>query len=399
MGTTDSEHSSDNYDFPTNSINSTPESSSQQTKPTFRPPEGKNKVHHFFSWLKFKHSQLSKKQKMIVILTILILLGGGGFGSYALYKHFHKPLPSSISKKFKPSTEASHLTGVQVDPALNKRPVTGIIIENSPDARPQSGLNSAGIVFEAVAEGGITRFLALYQEAQPDYIGPVRSVRPYYLDWLMPFDASIAHIGGAPQALSDIKAFGVKDLDQFFNSQAYDRVTTRYAPHNVYTSMAKLDSLNQSKGFISSNFTSLSRKPDSPAPIPTAKTVDINVSNSVLYNSHYDWDGNTNTYKRSEGGAPHIDEKTGAQISPKVVMALVMSRGIASDGQHTEYGTTGSGTVYIFEDGLIKEGTWLKADRKGQFTFKGADGADIKLNAGQTWLTMVDSPSSVAYKP
>ncbi len=119
---------------------------------------------------------------------------------------------------------------------------------------------------------------------------------------------------------------------------------------------------------------------------------------SYLYNVHYDYDPATNSYKRSEGAAPHVDERSGAQLSPKVVVALVMGRGIASDGQHTNYGTVGSGHMYVFQDGVSTEGTWSKADRKAQFTFTDSGGAPIKLNAGQTWITIVDA-GTVAAKP
>lgn len=362
--------------------------------------------HSKWEWLKLKHANLSTKQKVLVWLIIAALLFVGTAGTYALYKHFHAPIPNAqgvvVTKKPaqapKPTTEASRLTGVQVAPELNKRPVTGIMIENSPDARPQSGLNDAGVVYEAVAEGGITRFLALFQEAQPSYIGPVRSVRPYYLDFLMPFDASIAHVGGAPQALADIKSFGVKDLDQFYNSAAYTRITQRYAPHNVYTSFANLDALNTSKGFISSSFTGFVRKKEAATPQPTAKSINFAIS-SLLYNVHYDYDAATNSYKRSEGGKPHTDEKSGAQLSPKVVIALVMSRGIASDGQHTDYGDVGSGHMYVFQDGTLTEGTWSKADRRAQFSFTDASGKPLQLNPGQTWITLVDNTGSVTYAP
>lgn len=370
--------------------------------PTFVANPNRGKAHHFFSWLKFKHSNLNAKQKKIVLLVILVLIAGGGFGTYALYKKFHRPLPSTVAlpvKQAKPTTEPSRLTGVEVNPELNKRPVTGVIIENSPSARPQSGLISAGIVFEAIAEGGITRFLMLNQEAQPDKIGPVRSVRPYYLDWLMPFEASIAHVGGAPQALQDIKTLGLRDLDQFHNAGAYERVKYRFAPHNMYTSTAKLDGLNQAKGYSSSNFTGFTRKKEKAVTPPPARLIDINISTSATYNSHYDYDPATNSYKRSQGGGPHNDEQTGAQLSPKVVIALVMTRGIASDGQHTNYGTVGSGKAFVFQDGTMHEGSWSKADRRAQLVFKDAAGAVLKLNPGQTWLTMVDAPTSVVFKP
>ena len=107
------------------------------------------------------------------------------------------------------------------------------MIENSPDARPQSGLKAAGVVYEAIAEGGITRFMALYQTSKPELIGPVRSLRMYYLDWFAPYSASIAHVGGSLNALTEARSGKYRDLDQFFNSQTYWRASDRYAPHNV----------------------------------------------------------------------------------------------------------------------------------------------------------------------
>ena len=370
----------------------------------------------------FKRTEMSKKKWAMLIVVLLVLLAAGGYGGLKLYKHYStfSEAKTAVTKTVKTvsppiTTGPSPLTGAEVDLSLVARPVTGIMIENSLEARPQSGLKDAGIVYEAIAEGGITRFLALYQEARPDYIGPVRSVRPYYLDFLMPFNASIAHVGGAPQALADIKTFGIHDLDQFANGNSYTRITQRFAPHNVYTSFDKMDALNAAKGFKYVEFTAFPRKKDTPTiskpvtaattattvatttPIPIVNTIDLAISGPG-FNAHYDYDTTTNTYKRSEGGAKHIDEKSAVQLSPKVVIALVMQRGIAADGQHTNYTTTGNGKMFVFQDGTITEGTWSKPDRTTQFVFTNAAGQPVKLNAGQTWVTLVDKSANVTFK-
>lgn len=301
----------------------------------------------------------------------------------------------------KPTTVASTLSGLQVDPAINDRPVTAVMIENSPDARPQSGLDQAGVVFEAIAEGGITRFLALYQDTAPDYLGPVRSVRPYYLQWLHGFDAAVAHVGGSPQALADIKAWGVKDLDQFANSGSYTRISSRYAPHNVYTSIANLNGIEAKKGYGASRFTGFPRKPDTPSKQPDARTIDLAIS-SGLYNSHFDYDPANNRYIRSQGGAPHMQlnrDGTQVQITPRVVIALTMQKGVEPDDLHTAYTTIGSGAMYVFQDGIMQQGTWSKTAGASQFTFADAQNKPLKLNAGQTWITVLDSPAKVSAKP
>lgn len=308
----------------------------------------------------------------------------------------------------KPVVYVSPLTGVEVkDQALTKRTATAIMIENSPDARPQSGLRDAGVVYEAIAEGGITRFLTIFQEAQPQYIGPVRSIRPYYLDWAAPFDTPVAHVGGSLDALQQIRSgsAGLRDLDQFANASTYTRITQRYAPHNVYTSFAKLDALNQKKGFTTSTFTGWERKKAKPIAVPTAKSIDFKIS-SFYFNVHYEYDPLTNTYMRSEGGKAHVDilsadDKAPAQLHPNVVIATVIpySYGAANDGYRSTYSVNGTGKAYVFQDGDVVVGTWTKADRKSQMIFKDSTGAVIKLNPGQTWVSVVSDAPSVTYKP
>ena len=143
----------------------------------------------------------------------------------------------------------SPLTGAETTEDATKRPVTAVMIENSTDARPQSGIKDAGIVYEAVAEGGITRFLALYQESRPGLIGPVRSIRPYYVEWASAYDPAIAHVGGSYRARQMIGSgsYGL-DMDQFSYGSYYWRTADREAPHNVYTSFDKLDALRSSFG-------------------------------------------------------------------------------------------------------------------------------------------------------
>ncbi|HEY0891895.1 MAG TPA: DUF3048 domain-containing protein, partial [Cellvibrio sp.] len=283
-------------------------------------------------------------------------------------------------------------------PELNNRPVIGVMIENSPEARPQSGLNQAGVVFEAIAEGGITRFLTLWQDTEADYVGPVRSVRMYYLQWAQGFDAPIAHAGGAADALAYIKSAGMKDLDQFANAGPYSRVKSRFAPHNLYTDITKLRELSVKKGWQNSTYTGFARKStEAPATTPTATSVDMVIS-GVNYNVHYDYDQASNSYKRVMAGKPHIDERSKAQLSPKVVVALVVPYNVASNGIHSNYKTIGSGKAYVFQDGGVTEGVWEKTSPTSQITFGDANGAPLALTPGQTWITAVGAASNVSFK-
>ena len=335
------------------------------------------------------------KKAFLVILSIIILLLGGGT-TYLILSHQAKSVSNAtVTEKTQAEAEPepihyySPLTGLEVaDEASKTMPVTGVMIENSPDARPQSGLKNSGIVFEAIAEGGITRFLVLYQQEKPSLIGPVRSLRLYDIDWFAAFDASIAHVGGSYYALQEVRNGSYRDIDQFFNSSYYWRSSDRYAPHNVYTSSEKLDALNASKGYTSSNFTGFTRTDASPSEVTNATSIDITIS-SYLYNSHYDYDASTNTYLRSQAGEAHQDREDG-QITPKVVIAMRVDEiTVYEDGYRQKITTIGSGSAVIFQNGTVTNATWAKTSKTSQITFTDANGNDVPLVRGQTWIAAV----------
>lgn len=342
-------------------------------------------------------------RKEWIVAAVVVLLIGGGVAAYALT---HKPKPATIQPipkvTSKTKTVPSTLTGLPVDPIVNKRTVTGVMIENSLPARPQAGLSDAGVVFEAIAEGGVTRFLALYQDTAPNNIGPIRSARPYYEEWALGFDAGYAHVGGSPDGLADIKKWDVRDLDQFANPGYYHRISSRYAPHNMYSSIPTLNQLEVKKGYVTSHFTGFARKKPAPSKHPDAASIKFTLS-GPYYNVHYNYRAKTNTYLRNEGGAPQIDANTHKQIAPNVVIGLVMPYHLGaldtSGAYYSEYSTIGDGPAYIFQDGTVTKGRWYKSSRTSQFQFKTASGKTIGLNPGHTWLTALGSVNDISYSP
>jgi hypothetical protein len=337
----------------------------------------------------------SHKKLAIALAVILVLVVGGGVatGLYLLNQKEPAPVPQAAVQAPEPEPEPvkyySPLTGALVESeGITKQAVTAIMIENSPDARPHSGLKNSGVVFEAIAEGGITRFLVLYQEQKPQLIGPVRSLRMYYVDWLAAFNASVAHIGGSAAALAEVRNGSYRDIDQFFNAGAYWRATDRYAPHNVYTSFERLDALNAAKGYTTSDFTGFVRADSEASATPTATTVNVTISGPA-YNSNYLYNAASNSYDRSQGGAPHTDREEG-QISPRVVIVMKLPmKTVFEDGYRQQIDTIGSGAATIFQDGVVREGTWAKASKTEQLTFTDAAGETIPLARGQTWITAV----------
>lgn len=335
-------------------------------------------------------------------IILVILTGLGSFVVWATSPS--APIAQIIEKAQEPELPVpekvyySPLSGKKVkDENTTKRQVTSIIIENSPNARPQSGLQDAGIIYEAIAEGGITRFAALYQESRPALVGPVRSLRPYYVAWLRPYDATFAHVGGSLNALKEVRNGKYKDIDQFFNPGAYYRSSDRFAPHNVYTSFDRLDALNKSKGFTSSKFQGWPRKPDAPDPAPNAKRISVNISGDA-YNSSYLYNAASNSYLRSQGGEPHVNRESKKQLSPKVVvvMEVVMNLGF-EDGPREQIRTSGTGEAYIFQDGSVEKATWSKKDSTSPLKFI-KNNAPIQLNTGQVWITAIPGEGSVTWQ-
>lgn len=345
-----------------------------------------------------------RHRKLSIVLGAILLLLVSGTATFALL--YQKPVetkPVAVAQPApqpKPVVYYSPLTGMKVkDEATTKLPVTGVMIENSPDARPQSGLKDAGVVYEAIAEGGITRFMALYQEAKPQLIGPVRSVRQYDLDWLRPYNAGLAHVGGSAAALKIIRSGNPwRDLDQFFNGSYYWRSTDRYAPHNVYTSFQKLDALNKAKGYTTSSFTGFTRTDGAPAAKPDATQIAINFS-SALFNTAYTYNPKANNYTRYQAGAVHNDREKGA-ITPTVVVAMHVNEStIMQDGYRESITTSGSGKATVFQNGTAEDATWHKADQASQLYFTDDSGKVIALDRGQTWIAAVpNNEGSVSWK-
>ncbi len=345
-----------------------------------------------------KKGPLTKKEKIYFTITIFaILLIGGGL----IWWMNSQPWLYAVEGSNAPVKEVKYyslLNGLQVDSEeAIKRTVTAVMIENSPDARPQSGLAEAEVVFEAVAEGGITRFIALYQNSQPGLIGPVRSLRPYYAEWAAAFDPSVAHVGGSPEALTMIRSgnYGV-DIDQFFNAGSYWRAADRYAPHNVYTNSERLNTLNAAKNKKVSSFAFAPRIDEKKVETPNATAISVSVS-SGLFDVSYAYDAASNSYHRRQGGVAHTDREKG-QIAPKVVIAMKTNISIAADGQHRIITTTGSGPAYIFQNGTVVQGTWSKAGTKERLTFNDDQGKEIPLVRGQTWITTVAMDRNVSWQ-
>lgn len=341
-------------------------------------------------------------KKKVIAIIIALLVGAVGLFLWQTKVFAPKTAKEEVKQEEKSGPVRSELTGLETTADKAKRPITAVMVENSPEARPQSGLKDAGVVFEAVAEGGITRFVVLYQEAQPDLIGPVRSIRPYFVEWAAGFDAGLAHVGGSELALNMVKSGDyVADLDQFKAPEGiFWRSEDRVAPHNMYTKMSGLDKYMAKLDKKKSDFQSWDRQAlnsdKTESDLPAAQAIRLPVSTGIFEVS-YHYDTASKTYQRFQGGEAHQDREKG-QISPDVVIAIMVNQKLSADGNHMDIETTGTGKAYIFQNGKVQEGNWGKSNAQTNISFTDGQGNKIPLKSGQTWITAVDNSREVIWE-
>lgn len=370
-----------------------------------------------------------KTAKMVLYIIILLIFFGlvCAITIITLIATRDPEDSSNVDRVEYPDPIYSTLTGEEIsDAALNNSPTFCVQIPNGTDgARPQAGLNQAAVVFEAIAEAGITRFAAIYQNFNLSAIGPIRSLRPYYLEWDLPFDCTIVHSGGSDEALAELRSTGARELDES-NVYMWRETGSSRTWNNLFTSSADLLRYNTDRGWTTSSIKAFSRyTPDENDQIlaenlscvdtedETAESCDttaitnirINFSGVPAYNTIYQYDAENNRYLRSyANGEEHLtytcpdnlyqprtttDCGEPTQVAPKVIVAMFVNEGKMSDGYHENITTIGSGSATIFQNGEVIEGTWQKSSAKDQIIFRDNSGNLIKFAPGQVWIAAV----------
>jgi len=269
-----------------------------------------------------------------------------------------------------------------------------VSIDNQGDIPfPQGGLSDAQLVYELPVEGGVTRYLAVFWEADVDLIGPVRSARDYMLDCFVPHDAILVHVGGSPQALSDIqKNSNIDYLNAMINaSSIFEELTSD--PKNwqdTYTTGEKISDFVTSKGI--SQATDVSILPQYNDKMAKAtEGLDTNIIN-ITYNPDsvcaYIYDTEKMLYYRNRNGTSHIDRNTDKPFAvANIIIQKVDSRIIDGDSEgRLEVDMVGSGEGYFISGGKSLDITWEKTGRFEATKYYDLDGKEIVLNPGNTWV-------------
>jgi len=389
------------------------------------------------------------KQKFVVTMLIglaLYLIATGL--SFAGFSYIGKSVSSGTTPATKngsqehfvidpstPKTEACPINGKfftkqEKDVWSTRRPLA-VMIENHSDSRPQSGLSSADVIYEAVAEGGITRFMGVFYcgiAAKSVNLAPVRSAREHYLGWVLEYDALYNHVGGAglcnddtvddrAKALCHIQQYKIKDMDQFGISfptcyRNYDRLDHTVATeHTMVCVTDKLVSLAKQRGWTNVDATGVSwdkafqpwKFKDDAKENERGSATSISFVAWKGYEKEYGvrWDYNkmANVYKRFNGGVAHTDLETKEQLSAKAIVILFAKEtGPVDDHMHLLYANIGSGDAIVFQDGKATKAVWKKETKNARTKFfDAATNKEIVLTRGQIWIEMLPIGTTVTY--
>jgi hypothetical protein len=259
-------------------------------------------------------------------------------------------------------------------------------IENSPDARPQAGLEVADVVYEEVVEGAITRFAAIFNSIVPDIVGPIRSVRDMDPNIVWPLGGVFAYSGGAPGPNAHIHDAPVNPVDESATGTAMYRDRGRAAPHNLFGFGQPLFDRGGQPVPPPPLFTYLAAGETWTAPEPV---LSARIGFSAGYDPTYTWDAATGTWKRAYGATPFMTA-SGVQVAPQNVVVQFIEYPGYSDGK-----TVGGGDVWVFSGGQLTRGKWIRPGPENPAAFFDAAGNVIKLTPGQTWVELVPIGSAV----
>ncbi len=296
----------------------------------------------------------------------------------------------TVSKEYK---YFSQLNGEGVESRRDIQPqVVGAMIDNHPDAWPaQGGLGEAKVVYEALAEGGTTRYLAFFSSEQSaDTVGPIRSARPYFIDWIREYgDALYLHSGGSPEALDYIKKINLFDANEFWWGKYYWRSEGVPAPHNLFTNASRWQVLIRDAGRLASStswqgwrfVTSSEPRTDGE---PAAGVL---IPFSSQYKVRWQYQADIESYSRfinDEAVGSGADNLTAATV----IVQFVPTKIIDEEGRR-QLATVGGGEARVFSGGRMIRGRWAKTSPTARTRFYTPLGEEIPLTPGKIWIEVV----------
>lgn len=339
-----------------------------------------------------KKQKNNKKVKVsVIVATISIILVIGVALLLFLGSKKDSTLPKITKKNSSTPMIESNLKIVDLN---SKTRPYAIMINNLGVARPlQSGLQDAMIIYEMIVEGGLTRYMAVFQDQNTERIGSIRSARHYFLDYALENDAIYVHHGNSPQAAADFKTLNIDRISVDASKTGWrDKSLNVSTEHTLFTNIAKLNNgLGNKRKTRNKDF--LLNYSETPIDLSTkegaikANNIEITYSGSVK--TSYEYDESAQNYKRSVNGKAHTDYVTKKQYTFKNIITYQVSNTSLNDGSGKDRQTLdniGSGEGYYITNGYAVPITWSKSSRSSQTVYKYKDGTEIDVNDGNTFI-------------
>lgn len=296
----------------------------------------------------------------------------------------------------KPTTASRRLDGVRVPAGKANLWPVAVMIDNMTLARPQAGLNEASVVYEALAEGGIPRFMAVFGKRTMTLVGPVRSARPYFLRYAAEYPAAMVHAGGSPDAqtllrdlrLVNIEAVTGKTAKYFFRTRPGNSV------HDLFTSGTLLNKAMQQTSVrtLRPHYRPWKYVNDPPVKKrgEPGHGASVNIGAGRNYDIRYEFDRKSNAYLRFTGSQPHLDRVTKQQLSAKtVILQLVPKERVLDSKGRLDIQNTGKGKAVMLQSGRAMTVRWEKKSDRDRTIFRTSAGQEITFPRGSVWITMV----------
>ena len=318
---------------------------------------------------------------LIAIMMATLLILAGCAGQTAPEQEQPEPIQTvTDSAVHHMKTHYNQLTGKYME--VKGTPLMAVI-NHQPEARPQTGLMAADIVYEVETEGMITRLVAVYYGSTPPDVGPIRSARPYILALAREWGTHMVHVGGSNDAYALIPAWGIKNIDSIRGDRGFWVDPNRRAPHNTYiTTSTALANKNPAIKFPRWDFSGV--KAEAPDYIAIAMRYD------GLNRPGYTWDEEIRAYKRSISGNPHVDRLTGEQITvDNLIIQYATHVDTGNELGHVDVKLIGQGQAEYFLGGNHSTGSWSKSGLDAPTVFLDNQGKQIKKVPGNTWIQVV----------
>jgi len=352
---------------------------------------------------------MSKKIRIYIITIVIIILGIILFWQLAsrsinivnpeiseeLKNKELKEKQAEVSESANKG-QPSFITGLKCE-NYNRRPIA-VMLANDPVTRPLSGISFADLVIEMpVITNSITRLMAVYVCESPKEIGSVRSARHDYIPLAMGLDAIFAHWGGSHFALDKLNAGIMDNINALKNPyNAYWQDWSKPMPHNGFTSYSRLFNAAQKLGYRLVN--KFEGYPHLENPKPKIETkARLFIGYVGNYEVYYEYDPETNSYKRWRAGIPEIDKLNNKQIEVQNVVVMRAASRMIQPPDYNDVDVEGMGTAIVYRNGEEVKGTWKKQGKyqPTKLYFFDNKGKEIKFVPGKIWIEIVEPYTEV----